>query len=92
MTEVDAMADLVCSQLPELGARGARQLCAMIVISVGAVGSHAHPSAAMIAAYENDAELAMASLDFTAVTREMIETLTIGVLARATRSVDLNDV
>jgi hypothetical protein len=45
----------------------------------------------MIAAYENDAELAMSSLDFTAATREMIEILTIGVLTRATRSGDLGD-
>jgi AcrR family transcriptional regulator len=86
VTDVDAMADLVCSHLPELSACDARHLCAMIVMSVGAVWSHAHPSAAMIAACENDAELAMSSLDFTAATREMIEILTIGELTRHSMS------
>lgn len=85
LADVDAMADLVRSALPELGTHDAGHLCAMIVLSVGAIWTHAQPSAAMITAYENDAELAKSSLNFTDTTHEMIEILAIGVLARATR-------
>lgn len=86
LADVDAMADLVRRQLPELAAHDAQRLCAMIVLSVGAVWSHAQPSAAMITAYENDPELAKFSLDFADTAHEMIEILATGVLARATRS------
>lgn len=88
LADVDAMADLVRRQLPELAAHDAQRLCAMIVLSVGAVWSHAQPSAAMITAYENDPELAKFSLDFADTAHEMIEILATGVLARATRSGD----
>jgi hypothetical protein len=45
----------------------------------GAVWTHARPSAAMLAAYEADPELAGMRLDFTATLREV---LICGLLAR----------
>lgn len=88
VADVVAMAELVGRRLPELGADGALHLCSMTIMAVGAAWSHAQPSAAMLTAYENDAELAKFELDFSDTAREMIATLAVGVLARATRADD----
>jgi hypothetical protein len=51
----------------------------------GAVWPHAHPSDAMLAAYQADPSLAAMRLDFAATVREVLEILTSGLLARAAR-------
>jgi len=47
-----------------------------------AIWTPAQPSAAMLAAYEADPQLAALGLDFTAALREMLQVLLAGVLAR----------
>ncbi len=59
------------------------RFAAAAVMVTGAVWTHAHPSAAMLAAYEADPSLAVLRLDFTATLREMLEVLVTGLLARA---------
>lgn len=83
IADVGALAQLVRGALPELGEQDAVRFCAMVVMSAGAVWTHAQPSAAMLAAYEADVELAGARLDFTDSLRETVETLARGTLARA---------
>lgn len=52
----------------------------------GAVWAHAHPSAAMLAAYEQDPSPAALRLDFATTLRETLEVLLAGLLARAARA------
>ncbi|CAM5360604.1 TetR/AcrR family transcriptional regulator OS=Streptomyces tendae OX=1932 GN=GUR47_24385 PE=4 SV=1 [Streptomyces tendae] len=68
--------------LPELGT-GAAQLTAAVIMAVGAVWTHARPSAAMLAAYEADPSLTAFKLDFVPALRDMVATLTAGTIARA---------
>jgi len=51
----------------------------------GAVWTHARPSAAMLAAYEADPDLASMRLDFPSTLRQVLEVLIAGLLARSTR-------
>jgi hypothetical protein len=46
---------------------------------------HTQPSAAMLAAYEADPELAALRLDFTATLGEMLEVMSAGLLTRGDR-------
>ncbi|MEV6728340.1 hypothetical protein [Streptomyces sp. NPDC051364] len=56
---------------------------ASTIMVTGAVRAHAHPSAAMLAAYEEDPSLAALRLDFAATLRETLEVLLAGLPARA---------
>ena len=51
----------------------------------GALRAHAQPSPAVLAAYEADPALAVMRTDFTATTREVLEVLIAGLLARSAR-------
>jgi hypothetical protein len=50
-----------------------------------ALWPHTQPSAAMLAAYEADPDLAAMRLDFTATFREVLEVMIAGLLARSAR-------
>jgi AcrR family transcriptional regulator len=52
------------------------------IMITGALWPHTQPSAAMLAAYEADPELAAMRLDFTATIREVVEVISAGLLAR----------
>jgi Tetracyclin repressor-like, C-terminal domain len=65
-----------------LGEHGAMQLVAAAAMSAGAIWAHTHPSAAMLAAYDADPELALMRLDFTEVLRELLAVLIAGLLVR----------
>lgn len=78
-----ALAGRVAHHLPELGERDAFRFVAGTVMVTGAVWAHAHPSAAMLAAYEEDPALAVLRLDFGATLRETLEVLLSGLMARA---------
>jgi hypothetical protein len=52
-------------------------------VTIGALWTHSQPSAAMLAAYAADPELAAMRLDFAAVTREALAIAVAGLLARA---------
>ncbi|MFI1397213.1 TetR family transcriptional regulator [Streptomyces sp. NPDC020681] len=78
-----ALAQLVATHIPELGERDAMRFMAGAVMVTGAIWTHAHPSAAMEAAYAADPSLAALRLDFAATLRETLEVLLSGLLARA---------
>ncbi|WP_369777346.1 hypothetical protein [Streptomyces sp. R33] len=82
IANAQALAGRVAAHLPELGAEGAFRFIAGTIMVTGAVWAHAHPSAAMLAAYEQDPSPAALRLDFTTTLRETLEVL----LARAARA------
>jgi len=55
------------------------------VMTAGALWPHTQPSAAMLAAYEADPELAALRLDFTETLREVLEVMSAGLLTRGSR-------
>lgn len=80
---VDALAALARTHLPELGDQ-AGQLSAQMIMAAGAVWTHARPSAAMLAAYDADPTLAALRMDFAPALQQTLATLIAGTLARAT--------
>lgn len=83
LANVDTMVGLVRRHLPELAEPAAFRFVAAAVLVTGAVWTHAQPSAAMLAAYEADPELAALRLDFGSTLRELLEVLLAGLLIRA---------
>ncbi|MGQ5593200.1 TetR family transcriptional regulator [Streptomyces sp. ESR1.13] len=82
VANVADIAALAQQHLPELG-DSAPQLTAAMLMAIGAVWTHARPSAAMLAAYEADPSLAAFKLDFVTALREMLATLIAGTIVRA---------
>ncbi|MEU1201544.1 TetR family transcriptional regulator [Streptomyces sp. NPDC005813] len=82
LSSVADLAALARVHLPELGER-AEQLCGQMIMAAGAVWTHARPSAAMLAAYEEDPSLAVYRMDFAPSLQETLTTLVAGTLARA---------
>ncbi len=80
-----SLTGLVVEHLGELGDHDAVRFAAALVMVTGAVWTHAHPSAAMLAAYEADPDLASMRLDFTDTLRQVLEVLIAGLLARSSR-------
>ncbi|MBV9793367.1 MAG: TetR/AcrR family transcriptional regulator [Actinobacteria bacterium] len=74
---------LLGRHLPELGDQDTWRLAGATVITAGALWQQCQPSAAMLAAYEADPDLAALRLDFTPTLREFTEVLISGLLARA---------
>jgi len=70
----------------ELGTEDAVRLAAVTSLTAGALWPHAHPSAAVLAAYETDPALAAWRQDFAATLTEVLEVMIAGLLARAARS------
>jgi AcrR family transcriptional regulator len=77
------LARLVGEQMPELDEQDAVRFGAGVVVVSGALWTHAHPTAAMLVAYEADPTLASMRLDFADALRQMLEVLLSGLLARA---------
>ncbi|MGW7043203.1 TetR family transcriptional regulator [Streptomyces avermitilis] len=84
LANVDTLAGLARTHLPELGER-ASELAAFTIMTIGAVWTHARPSQGMATAYEADPSLAALKMDFTASLRQMLTTLTAGTVALASR-------
>ncbi|MFH8485144.1 hypothetical protein [Streptomyces longisporoflavus] len=82
VANVADVAALARQFLPELGS-SATQLTAAMIMTVGAVWTHARPSPAMLAAYDADPSLTAFKLDFVTALQEMLATLTAGAIARA---------
>jgi AcrR family transcriptional regulator len=82
MVGVDALSRLMRTCVPELGGQDAAMLAGATIMTTAALWPHAQPSAAMLAAYEADPELAAMRLDFTVTIREVLEVITAGLLAR----------
>lgn len=83
IANVQALAGRITAHLPELRAEDAFRFIASTIMFTGAVWPHAHPSAAMLAAYEADPALAALRMDFGATLRETLEVMLSGLLARA---------
>ncbi len=85
IASVTSLSELVVEHLPELGEHDAFRFAAATVMVTGAVWTHAKPSAAMLAAYEADPNLATLRLDFLPTLRDVLEVLIAGLLARSSR-------
>ena len=85
MAGIDALGGLMLRCVPELGEQDAVKLAGVTVMTAGALWPHTQPSAAMLAAYEADPELAALRLDFTETLREVLEVMSAGLLARGGR-------
>ncbi|WP_329127152.1 TetR/AcrR family transcriptional regulator [Streptomyces sp. NBC_01465] len=83
VANVIAIAEPVRQHLPELG-DSAPQLVAAMIMTIGAVWTHARPSPAMLAAYNADPSLTAYKLDFPTALQDMLATLTAGTLTRMT--------
>ena len=86
MAGITALGRLMLRCEPELGAQNAEKLAGVTIMTTGALWPHTQPSAAMLAAYEADPELAAMRLDFTATLREVLEVMSAGLLARGGRN------
>jgi AcrR family transcriptional regulator len=84
-TGIAALGTLMLRCAPELGELDAVKLAGATVMTAGALRPHTQPSAAMLAAYEADPELAALRLDFTETLREVLEVMSAGLLARGDR-------
>ena len=82
---ITALGGLILRCVPELGEADAFRLAGATVMTAGALWPHTQPSAAMLAAYAADPELAAMRLDFAATLREVLEVMTAGLLARSPR-------
>jgi Tetracyclin repressor-like, C-terminal domain len=82
---VAAPGRLIVTCVGEHGEHDSFRLAGATVMVAGAVWPSAQPSAAMLAAYRADPELAAMRLDFTATVRDVLEVLISGLLARSSR-------
>jgi AcrR family transcriptional regulator len=83
MAGVAALGGLMLRCVPELGEPDAFRLAGATVMTASALWPHTQPSAAMLAAYAADPELAAMRLDFTDTLREVLQVMTAGLLARS---------
>jgi len=82
MAGISALGGLMLRCVPELGSQDAVKLAGVVIMTTAALWPHTQPSAAMLAAYEADPDLAAMRLDFTATLREVLEVMAAGLLAR----------
>jgi len=82
MADITALGGLMLRCIPELGAQDAVKLAGVTIMTTAALWPYTQPSAALLAAYEADPELADMRLEFTATIREVIEVMSAGLLAR----------
>jgi AcrR family transcriptional regulator len=80
---ITALGGLILHRVPELGEHDAFQLAGAAVMMTGALWPHTQPSAAMLAAYAAEPDLAAMRLDFTATLGELLKVMTAGLLARS---------
>jgi AcrR family transcriptional regulator len=73
---------LLLDHLPELGEQDAEKFAVHTIVLVGALWTHAHPSEALVCAYEAEPELADMPVDFTATLTEMSAVVLAGLFAR----------
>jgi AcrR family transcriptional regulator len=82
---ITALGILVQGCVPELGEQDAIRLAGVTVMMTGALWPHTQPSAAMLAAYAAEPDLAAMRLDFGATLDEVLQVMTSGLLARSSR-------
>ena len=74
------MMAVVVGALPEIGVDAATRFITSASILAGAIWTHAHPTASIVAAFSRDPEIADLRLDFETDLREALQTLLYGVL------------
>ncbi len=79
----ERMIELVTIALPEIGREGAMRFIPPASMLAGAVWTHAHPTPALLAAFDADPSLAALRMEFEPTLREQLTTLLTGVLPRA---------
>jgi AcrR family transcriptional regulator len=82
MAAAHALAEVVRRHVPEIDADAGMHASGAMLLCAGAVWTATQPSAAMLAAYEQDPALAAMRLDFTTALGELIALLLAGLLAR----------
>jgi len=85
LTGVAALGGLILRCVPELGEHDAFQLAGTALMMTSALWPHTQPSAAMLAAYAAEPDLAAMRLDFTATLGEALQVMLAGLLARSAR-------
>ena len=80
---ITALGILMLGCVPELGEQDAARLAGVTVMMTGALWPHTQPSAAMLAAYAAEPDLAAMRLDFRATLGEVLQVMTAGLLARS---------
>ncbi|MFB8280109.1 TetR/AcrR family transcriptional regulator [Nocardia colli] len=83
LSTTDEFADLVTGMIPEFGRERSWTFCALTLLNAGALWTHSHPSAAMLAAYEQHPDLAAARIDFTGTCTTLLNVIAAGLLAGA---------
>lgn len=76
-----ALAEVIGTVVPELGADGALRFCAAALMSAGALWTHTHPAPAMLEVYERHPELATFRIDFAPTLTDVLTVLVKGLLA-----------
>jgi hypothetical protein len=82
---ITALGTLMLGCVPELGEPDSIRLAGVTVMMTGALWPHTQPSAAMLAAYAAEPDLAAMRLDFRATLGEVLQVMTAGLLARSSR-------
>jgi AcrR family transcriptional regulator len=85
LTGVTALGGLILRCVPELGEHDAFQLAGTALMMTSALWPHTQPSAAMLAAYAAEPDLAAMRLDFAATLGEALQVMLAGLLARSAR-------
>ena len=88
LANVATFGRLLLGSVPELGEQDSFRLAGAVIMVAGALWPHSQPTAAMLAAYAADPELAAMRLDFTTTMREAVEVLISGLLARSSANRD----
>lgn len=82
VANVERLAGMVLTQLPELDVERARKFTAMAALMASAAWTHCHTAPAVVAAYETDPSLQLFTLEFTPSLREALEVILAGLLSR----------
>jgi AcrR family transcriptional regulator len=80
--DVDRLADMIATQLPELGLDRARRFTMLAALMATAVWTHSQLPPAVAAAFESDEALQSHRLEFTATLRESLQLMLAGLLSR----------
>ncbi|TCC40006.1 TetR/AcrR family transcriptional regulator [Kribbella capetownensis] len=79
----ERMVELTVGVLPEIGEEGARRFIPPASMLAGAVWTHAHPTPALLAAFETDPSISALRMEFEPTLRQHVTTLLQGVLPRS---------
>lgn len=82
LANIERLAGMVSTQLPELSGDDARKFTAMAALMATAAWTHCHTAPAVVAAYESDSTLHFHKLEFDATLRESLELILAGLLSR----------